>query len=72
MCNIRQSWISWKEYPLIQLEASKTSITDLFTDHLDETKGFMHQMALKFASKKYKGTGIKFSQVCFIYQQKKW
>ena len=30
-----------------QLEASKTSIKDLFKDLLDETKGFNHQITLK-------------------------
>ena len=31
-----------KKDPLIQLEASKTSIKDLFKDLLDETKGFKY------------------------------
>ena len=36
-----------KKDPLIQLEASKTSIKDLFDDLLDETKGFMYQINVK-------------------------
>ena len=38
----------------IQLEASKTSIKDLFKDFLDETKGFKYQIRLKFELNKYK------------------
>ena len=34
-----------------QLEASKTSIKDLFKDLLDETKGFKYQMTLKVVLK---------------------
>ena len=36
-----------KKDPLIQLEASKTSIKDLVKDLLDETKGFKYQITLK-------------------------
>ena len=36
-----------KKDPLIQLEASKSSIKDLFNDLLDETKGFKYQITLK-------------------------
>ena len=43
-----------KKDPLIQLEASKTSIKDLFEDLLDETKGFKCQITLKVVLKKYK------------------
>ena len=43
-----------KKDPLIQLEASKTSIKDLFEDLLDETKGFKYQITLKVVLKKYK------------------
>ena len=37
--------------PLIQLEASKTSINDLFKDLLDETKDFKYQITLKLMLK---------------------
>ena len=36
-----------KKDPYRQLEASKTSIKNLFKDLLDETKGFQHQITLK-------------------------
>ena len=55
-----------KKDPLIQLEASKTSIKDLFKDLLDETKGFKYQITLKVELKKYKPEGeIEFSPVYF-------
>ena len=41
-----------KKDPLIQLEASKSSIKDLFNDLLDETKGFKYQITLKIELKK--------------------
>ena len=54
-----------KKEPLIQLEASKSSIKDLFSDLLDETKGFEYQIKLKAELKKYKDTEIEFSPVYF-------
>ena len=33
----------WKD-PIVQLEASKSSIEDLFSDLLNETKGFKYQI----------------------------
>ena len=55
-----------KKDPLIHLEASKTSIKDLFKDLLDKTKGFKYQITLKVALKKYKPEGeIEFSPVYF-------
>ena len=36
-----------KKGPIEQLEASKSSIKDLFNDLLNETKGFKDQIALK-------------------------
>ena len=41
-----------KKDPLIQLEASKSSIKDLFNDLLDETKGSKYQITLKAELKK--------------------
>ena len=41
-----------KKDPLIQVEASKTSIKNLFNDLLDETKGFKYQIVLKILLKK--------------------
>ena len=43
--------------PIAQLEASKSSIKDLFSDLLNETKGFKYQITLKVISKKYKPNG---------------
>ena len=36
-----------KKDPIKQLEASKSSIKDLFSDLLNETKGFKYQITLK-------------------------
>ena len=33
--------------PILQLEASKSSIIDLFSDFLNETKGFKYQITVK-------------------------
>ena len=43
-----------KKDPIRQLEASKSSIKDFFSDPLNETKGFKHQMTLRVMLKKYK------------------
>ena len=42
-----------KKDPIEQLEASKSSIKDLFSDLLDETKGFKYQVTLKVVLQKY-------------------
>ena len=45
---------------------SKSSIKDLFSDLLNETKGFKYQIIVKVLLKKYKINGeIKFSTVYF-------
>ena len=55
-----------KKGPIKQLEASKSSIKDLFSDLLNETEGFKYQITLKVMSKKYKPNGeIEFRPVCF-------
>ena len=38
--------------PIRQLEASKSSIKDLFSDFLNETKGFKYQITLKLMLEK--------------------
>ena len=49
-----------------QLEASKSSVKDLFSDLLNKTKGFKYQIALKVTLKKYKPNGkIEFRPVYF-------
>ena len=50
----------------VQLEASKSSIKDLFSDLLNETKGFKYQIAVKVLLKKCKLNGeIEFAPVYF-------
>ena len=52
--------------PIAQLEASKSSIKDLFSDLLNETKGFKYQITVKVLLKKYKLNGeIEFAPVYF-------
>ena len=51
---------------IIELEASKSSIKDLFSDLLNETKGFKYQITVKVLLKKYKLNGeIEFAPVYF-------
>ena len=55
-----------RKNPIVQLEASKSSITDLFNDLLNETKGFKYQITVKVLLKKYKLNGeIEFALVYF-------
>ena len=55
-----------KKDPIKQLEASKSSIKDLFSDLLNETKGFKYQITLKVTLKKYKpNEEIEFFPVYF-------
>ena len=43
--------------PIVQLEASKLSIKNLFSDLLNETKGFKYQITVEVLLKKYKHNG---------------
>ena len=55
-----------KKDPIVQLEAIKLSIKDLFNDLLNETKGFKCQITVKDLLKKYKVNGeIEFAPVYF-------
>ena len=55
-----------KKDPIVQLEASKLSIKDLFSDLLNETKGFKYQITIKVLLKKYKLNGeIELAPVYF-------
>ena len=55
-----------KKDPIVQLEASKSSIKNLFSDLLNETKGFKYQITVKVLLKKYKLDGeIEFRPVYF-------
>ena len=50
----------------MQLEASKSSIKDLFSDLLNETKGFKYQITVKVLLKIYKlNEEIEFAPVYF-------
>ena len=52
--------------PIVQLEAIKSSIKDLFNDLLNETKGFKYQITVKVLLKKYKlDEEIEFAPVYF-------
>ena len=42
-----------KKDPIVKLEASKSSITDLFSDLLNETKGFKYEITVQVLLKKY-------------------
>ena len=60
-----------KEDQTEQLEASQSSIKDLFSDFLNQTKGFKYQLTLKVILKKYKPKGeVGFRTVYLIQQQK--
>ena len=55
-----------KKDMIVQLEASKSSIKDLFNDLFNETKGFKYQITMKVLLKKYKSNGkIEFASVYF-------
>ena len=55
-----------KKDVIIQIEASKSSIKDLFIDLLNETRGFKYQITVKVLLKKYKPNGeIEFTPVYF-------
>ena len=55
-----------KKDPITQLEAIKSSIKDLFSDLLNETKAFKYQITLKVLLKKHKPDGkIEFRPVYF-------
>ena len=52
--------------PLVQLEASKSSIKDLFKDLLNEMKGFKYQITVVFLLSKEKGNrDIEYSSLYF-------
>ena len=52
--------------PIVQLEASKLSIKNLFSNLINEMKGFKYQITIKVLLKKYKPNGeIEFAPVYF-------
>ena len=55
-----------KKDPIVQLEASKLSIKNLFSDLLNELKGFKNQITVEVLLKKYTFHGeIEFRPVYF-------
>ena len=51
---------------IVQLEATKSSIKDLFNDLLNEIRGFKYQITVKVLLKKYRSNGeIEFTTVYF-------
>ena len=55
-----------RNIPIVKLEASKSSIKDLFSNLLNETKGFKYQITVKVLLKKYKlNRKIEFAPIYF-------
>ena len=55
-----------RKYPIVHLEAIKSSIKDLFSDLLNKTKGFKYQITVKVLLKKYKlNREIEFAPIYF-------
>ena len=55
-----------KKDPILQLKASKSNTKDLFTNLLNETKGFKYQIIVQILLKKYKPNGeTEFAPVYF-------
>ena len=53
-----------KKVPIVQLEASKSSIKNLLNDLFNETKGFKYQITVKVLLEKIKSNGeIEFAPV---------
>ena len=57
--------------PIVQLEASKSSIKDLFSDLLNETKGFKYQITRKILLKNISTMGkLNLLQLILIHSEK--
>ena len=60
-----------KKYPIKQLQASRSSIKDLLSDLLNETKGFKYQITLKVTLKNTSQMEkLNLDQFILIQQQK--
>ena len=58
--------ITERKDPIVQLKASKSNLKNLFSDLLNETKGFKYQITVKVLLKKYKlNEEIEFVPVYF-------
>ena len=63
--------ITEKKDRILQLEASKSSIKDMFSDLLNETKGFKYQITVKVLLKNISQTEkLNLGQFISIQQQK--
>ena len=54
-----------RKNPINQLEASKSSIKDLLSDCLNETKGFKYQITLRKIQTQWRNGEIEFRPVYF-------
>ena len=64
-CHIKLKQLKKKD-PIVQLEASKLSIKNLFNDLFSELKGFKYQIMVEVSLKKYKyNEEIEFRPVYF-------
>ena len=61
-----------KKDPIRQSEASKSNIKDLFSNLLNETKGFKYQITLKVVLKNTKVLKLNLDLFISICQQKEW
>ena len=60
-----------KKDATVQLEASKLSINDLFSDLLNETKGFKYQITIKILLKNISTMGkLNLLQLILIHSEK--
>ena len=55
-----------RKYPVVQLEASKSSIKDLLINLLNETKGFKYQISVKVLLKKNTSSVERLNLLQFI------
>ena len=61
-----------KKYPIVQLQASKSSVKDLFND-LNKTKGFKYQITVKVLIKNTSSMKkLNFLQFISTHSQKQW
>ena len=61
-----------KKYPVVQLQASKSSVKDLFND-LNKTKGFKYQITVKVLIKNTSSMKkLNFLQFISTHSQKQW
>ena len=65
-CHIKLNELKKKD-PILQIEASKLSIKNLFNDLLNELKGFKYQITVEVLLKEYKNIReIEFSWFLLI------